>query len=115
MPTLPIFLGNVLDAIGKNQRLVPGAEDPIAVDRHFDDLARGFALQFRVDGRGQNFIVSVNIAQRKFDPGEDMSRFSVGHLVGEFDKLAVVDGFTHVESEAAQKMDAPKILTFPFS
>ena len=64
---LPILLGNVLDVIGKNQRLVSRAEDLIAVDRHFDDVAGGLALQFHVDGRGQNFIVSVNIAQRKFD------------------------------------------------
>ena len=103
---LPILLGDVLDVIGKNQRLVPGAEDLIAVDRHFDDVARGLALQLPMDRRGQDFVVSVNIAQREFDPGEDMPRLLVGHLVGELDELAVgclANGF--------QKMDAPKILT----
>ena len=103
-------------SIGKNQRLVSGAEDLVAIDRHFDDVAGGLALQLLMDGRGQNFIVSVNIAQREFDPGEDMPRLPVGHLVGELDKLAVLDGFTHVKSErTAQKMDAPKILTSPSS
>ena len=92
------------------------AEDLIAVDRHLDDVAGRLALQFPMDGRGQNFIVPVNIAQREFDHGEDMARFLVGHLVGQFDEFAVLDGFTHVESEPTdQKMDAPKILTFPFS
>src|SRR5262249_8220482 len=41
---LPILLGNVLDAIGKNQRLVPSAENPIAVDWYLDGLALGPAL-----------------------------------------------------------------------
>src|SRR6185295_11139465 len=38
---LAILLGNVLNTISENQRLVPGAEDAIAVDRNLDDLARG--------------------------------------------------------------------------
>jgi hypothetical protein len=45
-----------------------------------------------------------------------MPRLLVGHLVGELDKLAVSDGFSHVRpNRGAQKIDAPKILTLPFS
>jgi len=45
-----------------------------------------------------------------------MPRLLVGDLVGELDELAVLDGFTHVDFErTAQKMEAPKILTCPFS
>ena len=100
---LPIFLRNILDVIRKNQRLVSGAEDPIAIDRHLDDLAFGSAFQFRVYEGGQNFIVSVNIAQWKFDHGENMPGFLVGHLIGEFDIFAIVDGFTHAEFEPLRR------------
>jgi hypothetical protein len=41
-----------------------------------------------------------------------VARFFVADLVGQPDKLAVLDGFTHAESKpTVQKMDAPKILT----
>src|SRR5581483_2444725 len=93
-----------------------GTENPVAVDRHLDDVARGLALKLPVHGRRQDFIVPVNIAQRKFDPGEHMAGFLVGHLVGELDEFSVLDGLTHAESEPfVQKMEAPKILTSPCS
>ena len=95
---LAILLGDILDAIGEHQRFVPGAENLIGVDRHLDDVADELAFQRHVDGRGEYFIVSVNIPQRKLDPGEDMPRLPVGDLVGELDELAVLDGLAHVES-----------------
>ena len=49
-----------------------------------------------MDCGSQNFIVPVNIAQREFNRREDMARSFVGHLVGEFDIFAIVDGFNHV-------------------
>ena len=96
---MSIGLRDVLDVIGDYQRLVPGAEDLIAVDGHLDHVPDRLALQFHMDGRRQNFIVSVNIAQREFDPGEDVPRFPIGHLVGQFHKLSVLNGFTHLISD----------------
>ncbi len=112
---LPILLGHVLDAIGEHQRLVSRAENAIAVDGHFDHVAGGLARKLLVNGGRQDFIVSVHVAQREFDTGEDVPRLTVGDLVGELDELAVLDGVTHAESESAQKMDAAKTLTSPSS
>src|SRR6185369_5433902 len=93
---LPVLLGNVLDTVSEDQRLVPGAEDAIAVDRNLDNFARGPALELRVYERRQNIVVSVDIAQRKFNRGENVSRLFVDHLVGELDIFAIVDRFNHV-------------------
>src|SRR6185312_3988748 len=46
---LPIRVGDVLEVIGKDQRLVPRAEDAIAVDWHFDHIAGAPALELLVD------------------------------------------------------------------
>src|SRR6516164_6092413 len=47
----------------------------------------------------------MNIAQGIFDAAEDVPRFPVGHLVGELDELAVLDAFTHAESEPTRSED----------
>src|SRR5689334_2405190 len=98
---LAILLGNVLEAIGENQRLVPRAEDLVAVDHHFDGLAGGFALEPPMHRRSEDFVVAVDVAQRELDAGEDVSRLPVGDLVGQLDELAVADDvrrWTHRKS-----------------
>ena len=37
----------------------------------------GLALELPVDGRGQNFVVPVNITQWELDPGDNMPRLPV--------------------------------------
>ena len=58
---LTVLFGHVLDKIGEHERLVPRPKDAIAVDPHFGHVAGGLTLQFPVDRRRQNFIVSVNV------------------------------------------------------
>src|SRR6185503_5037502 len=69
---LAILLGHVFDVVGKNQRLVARAEDLVAVDHHFDGVAGALAGQRHVDRRSEDFIVSVDIAERELDPGNDV-------------------------------------------
>jgi cell division protease FtsH len=82
--------GGALGQFGRSRaKLVESEKQTV----NFDDVAGGLSLQLPVDGRGEDFVVSVNIAQRKLDAGEDMSGLPVGHLVGELDKLAGADCF----------------------
>src|SRR3712207_7402653 len=52
------LLGNVLEGIGENQRLVPRPEDAIAIHGHFDHIAGRLARERLVDGRCQDFVMS---------------------------------------------------------
>ena len=46
--------------------------------------------------RRQDLVVAVHVAERELDPGEDVPRLPVGHLVGQLDELAGADGLAHV-------------------
>src|SRR4029079_13702482 len=93
---LPVLLGDVLDAVGENQRLIPRAEDLVAVDHHLDGVARALAFELHVHRRCEDFIVSVDVAQRELYAGDDVPRLPVGDLVGQLDELAVADDFARV-------------------
>ena len=59
-----IFLGDVADAFGDDERLVPGAEYLVAVQGNFDRFACGFALQLGADLVGQSNILGQSSAVR---------------------------------------------------
>ena len=74
------------------------------------------AFELAMDEGGEDFVMAVDIAERKFDTSQDMARLFVCDLVGQLDEFSVLDSFTHNGARSSgQKMEAPKILTFPSS
>src|SRR6185503_2519612 len=94
---LPVRLGHVVEAVGEDERLVSRAEDAIAVDGYLDHLAAAPAGELLVNGRREDLVVSVNVAEREFHAGQHLPRLAIDHLVGELDELAVGDGVAHVQ------------------
>src|SRR5210317_1614274 len=62
-----IFLGNIPDLLGDDERLIPGAKYLIAVQGNFYDFACGPALQLGADLGRQDHVDPVDIPEGKFN------------------------------------------------
>ena len=106
-------------ADGKSGHILTCVEFPLGYVHGYNEILAP-SIHKELKGRSAGDVIEVPIdGNRIFGPRdeslvftdriENVPRFPVGHLVGELDKLAVLDGLVH------QKMDAAKILTSPSS